>query len=89
MAPEAMPTPSFAADEGKVEAEGPAPIQVRMDFNPLATFAPAVRTDAAGEASVLVELPDNLTRYRIMVVAVDAEGNRFQTALDSTKVRGN
>jgi hypothetical protein len=85
----AMPTsiamepaaPGMAADEaeGGVEA-GPTPIQVRMDFNPLATFAPEVRTDARGEASVEVQLPDNLTRYRIMVVAVDPDGSRFGSA---------
>jgi uncharacterized protein YfaS (alpha-2-macroglobulin family) len=53
-----------------------APIRVRTDFNPLAVFAPSVRTNAQGEASVEVKLPDNLTRYRVMVVAVD-EGNQF------------
>ena len=49
---------------------GSAPIAVRSNFNPLAIFAPDVRTDAEGRATVAVELPDNLTRYRIMVVAV-------------------
>src|SRR5690606_12285886 len=48
----------------------PSPITVRTDFNPLALFDPAVRTDAEGKAQVDVRLPDNLTRYRIMVVAV-------------------
>ena len=56
----------------------PTPIQVRTDFNPLAIFAPAVRTDAKGKASVAVKLPDNLTRYRVMVVAVD-QGSQFGT----------
>ncbi len=46
-------------------------IAVRTDFNPLATFAPSVRTAFNGEARVTIKLPDNLTRYRIMVVAVD------------------
>ncbi|MGD8807393.1 MAG: alpha-2-macroglobulin family protein, partial [Chloroflexota bacterium] len=50
--------------------EGPA-IRVRINFDPLATFAPAVRTGADGRAQVPVTLPDNLTRYRIMAVAVD------------------
>ena len=36
-----------------------------------------VRTDADGRASVPVKLPDNLTRYRVMVVAVDAGGRQF------------
>ena len=49
------------------------PIRVRADFNPLATFEPATPTDADGTASVRVKLPDNLTRYRVMVVAVAEE----------------
>jgi alpha-2-macroglobulin len=56
------------------------PITVRSNFNPLAVFAPEVRTDANGEASIRVKLPDNLTRYRIMVVAVDDGGNQFGSA---------
>jgi hypothetical protein len=59
---------------------GAAPITVRSDFNPLATFAPEVRTDADGRASIPVRLPDNLTRYRIMVVAVDQGGGQFGSA---------
>jgi uncharacterized protein YfaS (alpha-2-macroglobulin family) len=55
------------------------PIQIRTDFNPLATFAPEVRTDTDGRARVEVKLPDNLTRYRVMVVAVD-DGNQFGSA---------
>jgi uncharacterized protein YfaS (alpha-2-macroglobulin family) len=75
------PSAGMAADEAEGAVEpGPTPIQVRMDFNPLATFAPEVRTDAGGEASVEVTLPDNLTRYRIMVVAVDPDGSRFGSA---------
>ena len=50
------------------------PSTVRSDFNPLATFAPTVRTGFNGEARVSIKLPDNLTRYRIMVVAVDNGG---------------
>ncbi len=54
----------------------PQPIQVRTDFNPLAAFEPAVPTDADGTASITIKLPDNLTRYRVMVVAV-AEARLF------------
>jgi hypothetical protein len=50
--------------------EASTPIRLRSDFNALATFAPAVPTDAQGKASVRVKVPDNLTRYRVMVVAV-------------------
>jgi uncharacterized protein YfaS (alpha-2-macroglobulin family) len=51
-------------------------ISVRADFNPLATFAAAVPTDAQGRAQVPVKLPDNLTRYRVMAVAVSG-GQQF------------
>src|SRR5690606_14071595 len=55
-------------DTGTAAAgEEAAPITIRTDFNPLATFAPSERTDAEGRASVDITLPDNLTRYRVMV----------------------
>ncbi len=50
-------------------AGGP-PIALRTDFNPLAAFAPVVKTDAQGHGQVEVKLPDNLTRYRVIAVAV-------------------
>src|SRR5262249_6103818 len=59
-----------------VTVSGSAPeteIRTRMNFNPLATFAPVVLTDAAGRATVQIKLPDNLTRYRVMAVAVAGE----------------
>jgi hypothetical protein len=60
--------------KGKDRGPGAStPIAVRSNFDPLATFAPAVRTDAAGRAEVPVTVPDNLTRYRVMVVAVAGE----------------
>ena len=60
---------------GLADGEGAAgePIRVRADFNPLAAFEPAVPTDADGTASIEITLPDNLTRYRVMVVAVAGE----------------
>jgi uncharacterized protein YfaS (alpha-2-macroglobulin family) len=51
-------------------------IRLRENFNALAVFAPSVRTDANGRAQVQVKLPDNLTRYRVMSVAV-AGGKQF------------
>ncbi|MBN1451792.1 MAG: hypothetical protein JW963_12320, partial [Anaerolineales bacterium] len=72
----AAPMEDMAKSENGAGAAQP-PITVRSDFNPLATFAPEVRTDANGEATVRVKLPDNLTRYRIMVVAVDQGGSKF------------
>jgi uncharacterized protein YfaS (alpha-2-macroglobulin family) len=51
-------------------------IRLRENFNALAVFAPTVRTDGNGRAQVQVKLPDNLTRYRVMAVAV-AGGKQF------------
>lgn len=55
------------------ETDAAAPIDERSNFNPLALFAPAVRTDAAGRATVEYTVPDNLTQYRVMVVAATAQ----------------
>ncbi len=73
MAPMPTMTAGAAAD---MDASQP-PIQVRTDFNPLAAFVPAARSGADGVAQVSVKLPDNLTRYRVMAVAVDAGGSQF------------
>ncbi|HMZ79782.1 MAG TPA: alpha-2-macroglobulin family protein, partial [Acidobacteriota bacterium] len=48
----------------------------RKNFNPLAVFSPAVRTNAEGKATIKFTMPDTLTRYRVMVVAVAGE-NKF------------
>jgi uncharacterized protein YfaS (alpha-2-macroglobulin family) len=72
---------SFRTESDKRERdEQPAnpdtPINLRSNFNALAIFAPSVKTDSNGKATVDVKLPDNLTRYRVMAVSVDA-GKRF------------
>jgi uncharacterized protein YfaS (alpha-2-macroglobulin family) len=51
-------------------------VTLRTDFAALALFAPSLRTDAAGRVSVPVHLPQSLTRYRVMAVAV-AGTSRF------------
>jgi len=89
---ESMEMPMAAAPaEGEMDRSGGAinqpQIPVRMNFNPLATFAPDVRTNSSGEANVIIRLPDNLTRYRIMVVAVDSGGNRFDSAESNITAR--
>jgi uncharacterized protein YfaS (alpha-2-macroglobulin family) len=76
-APMAAPVEEALGAAKAVDESAPTPIRIRSDFNPLATFAPEVRTNAEGQASVSINVPDNLTRYRIMVVAVDANGNQF------------
>jgi len=54
-------------------APGGGAVAVRQDFGATALFAPAVQTDAQGRAVVPFTLPDSLTRYRIMAVAVHDE----------------
>ena len=46
-------------------------IDVRTDFDAVAVYAPSEVTGADGTVTVDVPLPDNLTRYRVMAVAVD------------------
>ena len=47
----------------------PDRVEVRTNFDALAVFAPSLRTDDEGRTSIDFELPDNLTRYRVMAVA--------------------
>ena len=87
LTPAATEAPAMEApalDESQAQQ---APINIRSDFNPLATFAPTVRTGSDGEARVSIKLPDNLTRYRVMVVAVDQKGNQFGTGESNITAR--
>jgi uncharacterized protein YfaS (alpha-2-macroglobulin family) len=63
-----QPTMRARAMAGEERAE---PIRTRTDFSALALFAASVPTDAEGRARVPVKLPDSLTRYRVMAVAVE------------------
>ncbi|HUF97786.1 MAG TPA: alpha-2-macroglobulin family protein, partial [Ilumatobacter sp.] len=47
-----------------------APIDVRSNFDALAVWAPDGTTNADGSVTVDFDVPDNLTRYRVMAVAV-------------------
>ncbi|MEQ1564194.1 MAG: alpha-2-macroglobulin family protein [Myxococcota bacterium] len=60
-------------DEADASGGESQAIALRTEFGALALFAPDVRTDAQGRATVPVKLPDSLTRYRVMVVAADAK----------------
>lgn len=91
-APAAAPAPEMvekqvemAMDAGAGQ-ETAAPIALRTDFNPLAHWSPAISTDAQGRATVEVTLPDNLTRYRVTVVAV-AGGKQFGKAASAITAR--
>ena len=73
MAPAEVPSLARMANEPPPPSDA---IQLRENFNALAVFAAAVPTDGQGHAQVKVKLPDNLTRYRVMAVAV-AGGKQF------------
>ncbi len=79
----AAPAAALAAAPGTGSA---AQVAVRSNFDALALFQPTVVTDAAGRASVDVSLPDNLTRYRVMVVSVSGN-ERFGTAESNITAR--
>jgi len=79
------PPPNMAAMVGLEDSRQDG-IAVRNNFNALAIFAPSVPTDANGRAEVKVKLPDNLTRYRVMAVAV-AGGKQFGSAESSITAR--
>ncbi len=64
----------------------PEAIAIRSDFRALALFAPEVRTDERGRAAVPLELPDSLTRYRVMAVAVHG-GQRFGSGESAVTAR--
>ncbi len=52
---------------------GPASTRVRTKFLPLAYWNAAIRTDANGSASVDVPLPDDLTTWRVMALALTSD----------------
>jgi uncharacterized protein YfaS (alpha-2-macroglobulin family) len=60
---------SGAGGANRAGADG-APIDVRSNFEALAVFAPDGTTNANGSITVEFDIPDNLTRYRVMAVAV-------------------
>jgi alpha-2-macroglobulin len=57
------------ADKGR-DGGGGGERDARRDFRPTAYFNPRIITDARGEAKVSFKLPESLTTYRLMAVAV-------------------
>ncbi len=72
-------------DKGRVGAAS-NPVTVRSNFDALALFEATTLTDATGKASVKVKVPDNLTRYRVMVVAASG-ADRFGKAESNITAR--
>lgn len=72
-------------DQGGGGGEGGEGKGIRSNFKTTAIFNPAVETDADGRAKVRFKLPDNLTTFRVMAVAVTA-ADRFGSGDASIKV---
>lgn len=64
---------SHVAGDGS-GAGGHSLVSTRKDFVETALWEPALRTDADGRAHARFTLPDNLTRFRMMAVVIDAHG---------------
>jgi uncharacterized protein YfaS (alpha-2-macroglobulin family) len=79
-----IPSPSERAAGDKTASANP--VDVRSNFDALALFEPSVTTGADGSAAVPLTLPDNLTRYRVMVVAVSG-ADRFGSAESNITAR--
>jgi uncharacterized protein YfaS (alpha-2-macroglobulin family) len=62
-------------DKGR-DGGGGGESDVRRDFRQTAYFNPRIITDARGEAKVTFKLPESLTTYRLMAVAV-ARDDRY------------
>lgn len=72
-------SPFEALGEDKGNDGGGGGTGARHDFRELALFEPSLVTDAQGRARVRFTLPDALTRYRVMAVAVGTD-DRYGTA---------
>ncbi|WP_106093242.1 Ig-like domain-containing alpha-2-macroglobulin family protein [Enhygromyxa salina] len=63
-------------------------VSLRTLFATTAYFESELKTDAEGRASVEIEMPENLTSFRIMAVAVDpTRPDRFGSGEASVRVR--
>ncbi|MEZ4380748.1 MAG: MG2 domain-containing protein [Nannocystaceae bacterium] len=79
---------SKAMVAGNAEASAATEVSLRTLFATTAFFAPEIRTDSGGEAVVEIPMPENLTAFRIMAVAVDPEvADRFGSADTRVRVR--
>ena len=70
-------------DPDGAEAEPP---YLRTNFTPVAVWQGALRTDAEGRFSVELKLPDTLTTYQVIAMAVDRSGKRFGCVRQEVKV---
>ena len=85
--PPGAPAPTAsAAPKPKEDGKPTTAIAVRTDFAALAVWKALERTDDRGHVEVPVKLPDSVTRYRVMAVAV-AHDNEFGSKESSITAR--
>ncbi|GAB4442162.1 MAG: hypothetical protein Kow00120_10980 [Anaerolineae bacterium] len=77
----AAAAPMAAADEAGGGQEAPPPL-VREEFEQTPLWAPHVVTDATGRATVSVDLPDNLTTWRLDARALTLDTKVGDTTTD-------
>ena len=73
------PPAAFLSYVPPAMTEGEAQPRLRTNFSPVAVWKGALKTDAEGRFSAEVTLPDTLTTYEVIAVAVDRSGKRFGT----------
>lgn len=69
-----------ASSQADDSAGGANPIAVRQDFRALAAYYASLRSDSDGRVTATFNLPERLTRYRVMAVSASKDGTRFGTA---------
>ncbi len=90
-APSAAPQGGMAVGAGQLGAKGTgaggggsgatkAKPRVRRNFADTAHFAPTVRTNAQGEATLSFKLPDNLTTWKVKAIGMTADTRAGQSA---------
>lgn len=77
-APEPCAAPVMAVGSGQTAADEKP--RLRANFIPVAVWKGELLTGRDGAFSVDVTLPDTLTTYKVIAVAVDATGSRFGSA---------
>lgn len=74
-----------------IDAAGGSGIELRSNFTPLAYWLASAETDENGTLQTEFTLPDNLTSYRIVAIAVSADADfarlTFATAQSSIQAR--
>lgn len=79
------PVTAAALDPSQAMAQ---PISLREVFATTAYWQAEVLTDASGKATLEIPMPENLTTFRVMAVAVDpAQGDRFGKGDTTVRVR--